>query len=392
MPVDLAALQAQHPTWNIVDAIEDPVSGGIWALGRDGGIFALNGAPFMGGMGGSPHFAGRQAQRIEYDAALGGYRIVSTRGEVYGIAGEFSDPSRRPRGGAVGGGNVDAPAAGPAGTAAPTGPSESLSYFLNQMGLAPLINDAWNYFKGLGATASVDDIVPWLRQQPAFKARFPGMAALEQKGEYWTPKQYLEYEGRTKDAMSRAGIPADFWNEPRDFATLIENDWSIDEVEDAVGQAENAVLNLPPAVKQQLADWGLGNGDMIAFWLNEDKGMTLAERKAAQQAATVGAAATRGGLGPLSQAEATELTQTVGVDAAQAGVGRMGALTEAGFFEETAGESMTGEDLDRSTALGAVAGDVTATSGIERRRARRQAQFEGGGGAATGGAGRTGLG
>lgn len=169
MAIDLGALKAQHPTWNIVDAIEDPVSGGIWALGADGGVFALNGAPFMGGMGGNPHFAGRTAQRLEYDAALGGYKIVSTRGEVYGSAGEFGDPSRRPRGGPTGG-TPEALTAGTPGTAAPTGPSESLTFFLKQMGLEGLVNDAWNYFKTLGATATADDIVPWLRTQPDRKS------------------------------------------------------------------------------------------------------------------------------------------------------------------------------------------------------------------------------
>jgi hypothetical protein len=385
---DLAALQAQHPEWNLVDATDAP-GGGTWALGADGGVFALDGAPFLGSYPGLPE-ASRQGtrtfRRIEFNPSTGGYALISEQGERY--EGEFGDPNYRPPG--TGGADIPTPDPGTPAPPAVDANQVAVTGLLKTMGLEGIVDKAWQFWTDMGATADMAAVNVWIRDQPEFIAKFPAMKDLEAKGIYWSPADYMTYTQKVNEAMSRAGIPKEFWNDPEDYATLLRNDWSIDEVTDAVAQAEDAVLNLPPDVKAQMQSWGLTDGDLTAFWLNDDKGMTLAQRKQAQQAAGVGATSTRSGFGPLTQAQATGLVQTVGAEAATSGVQAMGQL--APVFAETAEETMAGSDLTQETGLGAIKGEAASTSAIERRRQSRKSKFEGGGGAASGGAGAQGLG
>lgn len=69
------------PPLQIVAALECP-TGGTWLLGRDGGIFAYGGAPFLGSAAGKPYFAGRVAAQL--NPVNGQYQIVTTSGEKYG--------------------------------------------------------------------------------------------------------------------------------------------------------------------------------------------------------------------------------------------------------------------------------------------------------------------
>lgn len=391
MAVDVVALQRAHPEWNIQWAIEAP-GGGIWAMGRDGGIFALDGAPFLGSYPGLAP-AARQGTRHFVDIRLhpesGGYTLVSNiPGQTY----TFQGPG--PVAGAPGGAAPETPVASQPGTPAVDAANVTLTAFLKDMGLGVLVDKAWEFWKTMGTTADMTAVNVWLRDQPEFKAKFPAMEHLESKGVFWTPADYLQYANGVKDRMRSAGIPSPFWDDDEDIATLIRNDWSLDEVDAAVTQAENAVLSLPPEVRAQMDTWGLTNGDMVAFWLDPDKGMTLAERKQAETAAGVATAAPRGITGAITQEEATGIVQRVGPEAAVRGFEQIGAV--APLFEETLGEERAGEELGREEALGFVGGTTEerteAGREIERRRQRRQAAFSGGGGAAGGGAGRTGLG
>ncbi len=67
----------------IVSSAKDPVTGGSWLLGRDGGVFAFDGARFLGSAAGKPYFAGRTAAQLEVTAD-GRYVVVASSGERYG--------------------------------------------------------------------------------------------------------------------------------------------------------------------------------------------------------------------------------------------------------------------------------------------------------------------
>jgi hypothetical protein len=385
---DLFTLQEQHPEWNLVDVVEAP-NGGVWALGADGGVFALDGAPFLGSAAGESYFAGRTARRIEYNPESGGYAIIAESGERYGDRQHFGDPSFKPGG--------DTTAAPPPGAPAPPvvdANKVTVNALLKTMGLDTLIDRAWQFWTDMGGTATMAAVNIWIRDQPEFIAKFPAMKDLQAKGIYWTPAEYLQYVQGVNEVMSRTGAPKELWDDPEDYAKLLRNDWSIDEVTDAATAAESAVLNLPPEVKAQARAWGLNDGDLVGMWLNPDKGRTLAERKVIEDQLKIGAGVTTAGFGAISQRRAETMRLNVGVE----GVTR-GLETYAGqgaLLAETAGETRTRDVLGSADVLGAVGGTTAqraASAGkIERRRGARRAAFEGGGGAAGGGQGATGLG
>ncbi len=69
----------------VVSSAKDPVGGGSWLLGRDGSVYAFDGARFLGGCNGKPYFVGRTAAFFELTPD-NRYIIVATSGERYGPA------------------------------------------------------------------------------------------------------------------------------------------------------------------------------------------------------------------------------------------------------------------------------------------------------------------
>jgi hypothetical protein len=388
---DLAALRAQHPEWNLVDAVDAP-NGGTWALGADGGVFALDGAPFFGSYPGLPEGARqgtRTFARIEFNPTSGGYSLISDTGQRY--EAEFGDPNYKTPG------TKDDTVVPPPGTPAPPAVDASqvtLTGLLKTMGLDTIVDKAWQYWTDMGATADMTAVNVWIRDQPEFIAKFPAMKDLEAKGIFWSPADYLQYTQGVNAVMSRTGAPKELWDDPEDYAKLLRNDWSLDEVTEAATAAENAVLNLPPEVKAQARAWGLGDGDLVALWLNPDKGRTLAERKVTEGQLQIGAGVTTAGFGNISQAQAEAMRLNVGAEGVARGLEAYAG--QGALLAETAGETRAGEELGATDVLGAVGGTTAeraASAGkIERRRGARKAAFEGGGGAAGGGAGTQGLG
>lgn len=57
-------------------------NGGLWLLGRSGAIYALGGAPYLGGPNGKPYWGDRQAARLV--PVSDRYAVISTAGESYG--------------------------------------------------------------------------------------------------------------------------------------------------------------------------------------------------------------------------------------------------------------------------------------------------------------------
>jgi hypothetical protein len=69
---------------HIVKGIIDPQTGGTWWLGSNGGIFAVNGARFLGSA--QPYGFGPSTGRFATDIqpnGSGGYTVISNHGETY---------------------------------------------------------------------------------------------------------------------------------------------------------------------------------------------------------------------------------------------------------------------------------------------------------------------
>ncbi|HYH48303.1 MAG TPA: hypothetical protein VEG38_02030, partial [Acidimicrobiia bacterium] len=176
--------------------------------------------------------------------------------------------------------------------------------------------------------------------------------------------------------------------EPEELGRFIGGSVSPKEVEDRIGQAKELLYNSPVETRQELNRvYGLDEGEAVAFILDPTN-QRVQERL---RAAAVGGASRRSGFGLLTQAEMEQLAAS-GVTEAAAGQ-RFGELAQIGegLFAETAEESATGSNLGRETQIGYAGGSAEAERQMTQRRQRRGANFQGGGGAASG-QGRTGLG
>jgi hypothetical protein len=389
MAVDVAALKAAHPEWNIVDAVEAD-GGGVWALGADGGVFALGGAPFLGSYAGESAQVRNDPTRrftlIQRDPVTGGYKLLTDRPwESYNYGAPAGPAAGAPGGDKPGPADPGAPAPGP------DSDESRVNAMMTSLGLGELGAKAYAYWKSLGGSASMEDLNIWLQGQPEYETRFPGMKYLADQGLAWTPAQYITYERAIRQNL--VGLPDSFFDSHDDFGEFIKKGWSPDEIGQAVTQARDAVLTMPPETRAALSRWEnqngtiLTDGELAALWIDPDVALPIVEARA-KAAATAGAA-TRVGFtstfgDELTEAEATRLTQAGAGAEALAGVTRLAPL-----FSETAEETT---DFGRAEALGAAAGEGPAEEALRRRRASRVARFEGGGGAAGVGGPRSGLG
>lgn len=387
MAIDVGALQRQHPEWGLVDAIEAP-GGGIWALGRDGGVFALDAqgnpsasTPFLGAytqLAAADRQGDRYFVKIQADPVTGGYTLVSNRpGQTYNFVGQQ---------------RVDQPAVttpAPPGAPAPDANAEynQLMGALRGLGMESLIDDAWKYYKG-PAGGDAQAVIDYLPTTEGYRTRFPGLKELSDQGRAWTPAQWNTYYNTAQQQAVEAGLPPGYLSR-EDIGKLLIGNVSAGELEGRIQAAGAAVYQADPVLIGQMRDYGFSDGDLTSFFLDPDKATPLLERKAQMAQAGIGAAARRTGYGSIGLATAQELQQ-LGVtgDAATEGFARLSG--QHALFQNLVGEE---GDITQAEQLGAQFGsDVAAQQEIETRRSRRQAQFQGGGGAATGGGGRTGLG
>lgn len=256
---------------------------------------------------------------------------------------------------------------------------------LDQYGLGSLADEVFDFVQRDLSPAEIEQAI---RKTPEFDNRFPGIKRREKKGlAPISPGEYVAYERNARQLFRAAGLPEGFYDTNEDFTKFIENDLSLSELADRVTLAANHAFKMPKEDREELARWGLGPGDLTAFWINPDVAQPLLERKYA--AAQLSGAAKRTGFGGLEEAKATELVGT-GITAAEAEQG-FGQLVQA---QELFGALDRGEDeISKDEQIGArFGGNSFAQQRIEARRRRRQATFEGGGGFAASQQGLTGLG
>jgi hypothetical protein len=394
MPVDVGALQAKHPTWNIVDAIEDPSTGGIWALGRDGGVFALDA---QGGTTGrtAAYFGSymsldpvhrndpnRFFTKIDVDPETGGYTLRSNfAGQDYRFVG--NRPIERDT-------TKDQPAAVKPVEFADT-EMQSLDADLRNLGLGGIVDRAWTYFKDpAGGAGDAAATLRWIETQPEYEAHFPGMDELKKQGRVTTPGQWNTYWNTMQDAAVTYGLPPGMISRD-DVGKMLVGNVSPTEAVGRFQAAGESVYNADPAVIAKMKEFGFTDGDLTAFYLDPDKAEPLLVKKAKEGQARISVAG--GGYGyDISLPEAEQL-QKWGVTEGEAETGFETLAEMHPLFANTVGESMAGEEITEAEQLGAQFGQSgEAKEEIATRRKRRAAYFQGGGGAATGGAGKTGLG
>jgi hypothetical protein len=214
-----------------------------------------------------------------------------------------------------------------------------------------------------------------IREQPAYQRRFAGNAARRARGlAELDPSTYVGLEDSYRQLMQSNGLPAGFYDAANDFQKLIEGDVSPQELQERIEQGYRKVQDADPEVKRQMRElYGLGDTELAAYFLDPDKAATLLTRQArAAQIAARGRE--QGGLDLTRESAEALAARGITPEEAQAQFAQRGAL--AGLYNPLAGE----EGLTQEEQLGATFGfDPVAREKLERRRAQRVAEFQGGG-------------
>lgn len=401
--MDLATLQRMHPEWGIVDWEEGPQGQGIVALGRAGGIFALDAtggttglvAPLAYTAGGafsyttlSPEDRKANVPFTNIDVTPTGYVLRNANQQQYAF--NYPPPAAP----------TAAPAVDKTGTTQATdtsltAPASNLSgsgalhAVLDPLGLGSLVPDALAALNQPGADINYVTNV-WLPQSDVFQKAFPEIKATQEqvaKGvnvHIPSPAEILTYRQTAKTMADQGILPAEFVTDDK-IGKLIEGGVSVTEFQNRVLQGVDALTNADPATKAAFMAYhpAVDFSHAVGAFLDPSLSMEAIGRTVAQ--AEVGGAARRVGYGGVTADEATGL--------AAAGQGTQAQFTnlalEQPLFTNLAGE--TGS-VTHGEQLGTLTGNAQDIAEIERRRAQRQATFQGGGGAAAGGTGKQGLG
>lgn len=216
-----------------------------------------------------------------------------------------------------------------------------------------------------------------IRDQPAYQRRFSGNTARARKGlPELDPSSYVQLEEAYRELMRNNGLPAGFYDQNDDFTKFIENDVSVSELNDRIQNGYRAVQDADPEVKRQMRElYGVDEGGLTAYFLDPQRASPLLARQA--QAARIAARGREQAGLQLGAGTAEELVaRGVTPEEAQQAFARRAELS--GLYAEMGGEEM--EMLTEAQKLGATFGyDVAAQQELERRKARRRAEFAGGG-------------
>lgn len=285
-----------------------------------------------------------------------------------------------------------------AGTQAPTtgmtGASWLSTYFGDIFGgsFTSVAEEAYSLYL---QTNSIEQALDFIRKSDAYKARFPGMAALQKLRRPVTEAAYLDLERTYRQIGTRFGIPAEFFD-TNFLGAVIGREKSPAEFQDQVQawadyERETRDPVQEQEINRQFAALGLvpDDGDYLMALLRPDVAPAFITRRL--EAGLVSAQASRSGFGALSIDEGLTLADR-GVTTDQAAQG-FGALADSReVFTPLPGEAGA-DTIDREAQIGAAFGaDSMARQRIERARRRRQGEFEGGSGVSGGRSGLAGLG
>lgn len=258
---------------------------------------------------------------------------------------------------------------------------------LAQYGLPDSLADwAWSEIVAGKGNA---EIMLDLQQRPEFKTRFPAIDGRRAKGlPALSPGEYVAYENTATQMFRAAGLPQGFYDSPDDFTKFLSADVSVKELSDRVDLAKQAAYQAPEEVRTALrTQFGLGSGDMAAWFLDPDRAAPLLQRT--YSAATIAGASTRTGYQTSAEQDFRLTDLGVTADQAQAGFNALGR--QRGLFDPLLGHHETQITVDEQLGA-AFGGNVEDDRRIEKRRQDRVAEFGGGGSYAGTNTGMTGIG
>lgn len=260
---------------------------------------------------------------------------------------------------------------------------------LRSYGLESLIGFVQNY---ITRSDEVDpnQLMVELRTQPAYQQRFSANEARRRAGlPVLSEGEYIAMERQYAQLMRASGMPADFYDSPSDFQRFLENDVSLNEMNQRIQSGYEAVRMANPEVINQMKRlYGVQEGELAAYFLDPKRAAPILVQRA--QAAQIAAQGRLQAGMDITAKQAEQLAQA-GISGEQATEG-FAAIKEAqGLFQATTQEQQAeGEKaaFTQTQQIGAVFGtNAAAAQRLRQRARRRQTEFERGGGFATGEAG-----
>jgi len=237
------------------------------------------------------------------------------------------------------GGTSGSAGVGAAGTASAEAQSKALSAYnlllseFSRYGLEALVTPLRDLVKQ-GLEGPEFQIA--LRNTDAYQKRFIANADRIKKGLVaLSPAEYIALEDGYQSLMRNYGLPASYYAKDTlgtqaGFNKLIANDVSALELEDRIVTAQKRVLDAAPEVTTALRQFypDINNGDILAYTLDPEKGLTEIKRKIT--AAEIGGAALSAGL-KTSLTDAEYLRRYgVTAETARQGYGAIGGGLERG--------------------------------------------------------------
>lgn len=221
-----------------------------------------------------------------------------------------------------------------------------------------------------------------IRNTDAYKARFPGMAAMASRGQAIDERTYVAQEAAYMSAMRSAGLPQGFMDSREDIGRLFENGVSVNEFEDRVDNVRRRWQAAPPELQAQLKEYyGVSASEAMAWMLDPTKAQSFLQE--AQRKLEIGAAASTAGIALgekaasrislLAGAQGIDSLSGAGVAQIQERIGYAGRLDQA----DSRLAGIDNEAYSAEDAVSAAFGDQTASLASEQRAKREQARFSG---------------
>jgi hypothetical protein len=245
-------------------------------------------------------------------------------------------------------------------------------------GLDTLAPKIFDYIKN---GYSADTISVLLQDTNEYKQRFIGNEARKKAGlPVLSPAEYLATESAYRQVMESAGLPKGFYDQPKDFADFLGKNVSPTEVQDRVNMAVRATTLADDNIKQALKQMGLGEGEMVAYWLDKDKSLPLL--KQALATAEIGSQALGQGLSFNQQY--SEALARKGITGEQAAQGYSAIASELQNLS-TLGSIYGAQWNQRMSEQAMFEGNATALDQKRRLASQERGAFSGSVGSAKGG-------
>lgn len=236
---------------------------------------------------------------------------------------------------------------------------------------------------------SSDEAYTQLIQTTEYKTRFAGNDTRRKNGlGTLSEAEYLNREATIDQQFRSYNLPPGFSDSQADKAKLIGNNVGGQELDQRLKAAQDIVTDgaLTGTLAYARANYGLGTGDLVAYFLDPAKAAPVLTQIAG--ASQIGAAAARVGFGNVDTGTAERLN-ALGVSQDQAASGFSQAASLTGLTDTVADTGrVTKDDLEK----GLLEGDAAAQKRIQATQDARKAQFAGGGTFASSNSGISGLG